>query len=81
MIALAAPMVRAEKVLFEWHDWGGMYGVDLLINSMYCLSLFSTHREHVTSIRPVYFLISNCKPIKIVFITLATQPDFTQQGS
>ena len=34
----------------------------------------------VLSIRPVYFLISNCKPIKIVFITLATQPDFTPPG-
>ena len=34
----------------------------------------------VISIHPVYFLISNCKPIKIVFITLATQPDFTQHG-
>ena len=45
MIALASPMVRAEKVLFEWHDWCGMYGVCLLINGMYCLSLFSTHWE------------------------------------
>ena len=35
VIALPAPMVKAEKVLFEWHVWGGMYGVCLLINSMY----------------------------------------------
>ena len=46
VIGLPAPMVRAEKVLFEWHDCGGLYGVCLLINSIYYdLSIFSTNRE------------------------------------
>ena len=35
LIALPVAKVRAEKVLFEWHDWGGMCGVCLIINSMY----------------------------------------------
>ena len=54
VIALPAPKVRAEKVLFVWHNWGGMYGVGLLI--MYHVCHFLVHGwKLVISILPVIF--------------------------
>ena len=34
VIALPATMVRAEKVLFEWHVWSGMYSTHQLVISI-----------------------------------------------